>query len=62
MEEKTVKELLPEFYKESYEIASRQFSSCLTNLRSINNSIEELEKELEMNNAPYTPGRWPEYK
>ncbi|MEP7195527.1 MAG: glycosyl hydrolase [Saprospiraceae bacterium] len=53
---------IPGFYKESYEIASRQFSNVLKNLKDIDGSISNLEKELEMNKAPYTPGRWPEWK
>jgi hypothetical protein len=31
-------------------------------MRKLHAAIESLEKELEINNAPYTPGRWPEWK
>ncbi|MCC6815072.1 MAG: glycosyl hydrolase [Saprospiraceae bacterium] len=51
---------IPGMYIDSYEIASRQLKLVLVSLREINTGIEGLEKELEINNAPYTPGRWPE--
>jgi hypothetical protein len=30
-------------------------------MRKTNAALEQIEMELEMNNAPYTPGRWPEW-
>lgn len=53
---------VPKLYQESYDVAAKQFSAWLTELRSMHTSIEALEKELEINNAPYTPGRWPDWK
>lgn len=51
---------IPGMYRESFEIASRQYKSFLSSLKEINSGVESLEKELQINNAPYTPGRWPE--
>jgi photosystem II stability/assembly factor-like uncharacterized protein len=53
---------VPQLYKESYEIASRQFTKLLEDMRKVHASLEALEKELEINQAPYTTGRWPEWK
>ncbi len=53
---------IPGMYKESYDIASKQFKSVLSNLRQINAEVSSLEKELQMNNAPYAPGRWPDWE
>ncbi|MFN0033113.1 MAG: VPS10 domain-containing protein [Flavobacteriales bacterium] len=47
---------------ESYEVAASQFTKVLAQMRTLDENIKALEKELEMNNAPYTPGRWPEWK
>ncbi len=53
---------VPKMYKESYEIASRQFKTLLTEMKELNKKLEELERELEINQAPYTPGRWSEWR
>ena len=53
---------VPGMYKESYEIASKQFSTLLVAMRKLHNDLLEVEKELNTNGAPYTPGRWPEWK
>ncbi|MBX2971133.1 MAG: glycosyl hydrolase [Cyclobacteriaceae bacterium] len=53
---------VPKMYKESYEIASRQFKALLTEMKELNKKLEELERKLEINQAPYTPGRWPEWR
>jgi photosystem II stability/assembly factor-like uncharacterized protein len=53
---------IPQIYKESYDIASKQFSQVLNSMSKLEASITALEKELEINKAPYTPGRWPEWK
>lgn len=52
---------IPQTYKDSYTIAAKQFSAVLGELRTVQSSLEQLEKELEINKAPYTPGRWPEW-
>lgn len=53
---------IPKMYHESYTVAAKQFTAVLEELRKIDAAIDQLEKELEMNKAPYTPGRWPEWK
>ncbi len=53
---------IPATYKDSYTVAAKQFTLALDDLRKIYTTIEQLEKELEINNAPYTPGRWPDWK
>ena len=53
---------VPKMYNESYDIAAKQFTTLLAEMKKVNTAIEALEKELEMNNAPYTPGRWPVWK
>jgi len=53
---------IPKTYKDSYDIAAKQFTVVLEDLKETHSSIEQLEKELELNSAPYTPGRWPEWK
>jgi len=45
-----------------YDQVSKEFSSVLSDMKKLNKSIDDLEKELEMNQAPYTQGRWPEWK
>ncbi len=53
---------IPKLYVESYGVAARQFTQLLVDMRKVHTAIETVEKELEINNAPYTPGRWPEWK
>ncbi len=53
---------IPKTFKDSYDIAAKQFTVVLEDLKKTHASIEQLEKELELNSAPYTPGRWPEWK
>ncbi|HQX45444.1 MAG TPA: glycosyl hydrolase, partial [Saprospiraceae bacterium] len=50
---------IPKSCKTNYDIASRQFSKVLEEMKMVDAQISDLEKELEMNKAPYTPGRWP---
>jgi photosystem II stability/assembly factor-like uncharacterized protein len=52
---------VPKTFNDSFSTAAKQFSVLLLEMRKINSSIEQLEKELEINQAPYTPGRWPEW-
>jgi hypothetical protein len=47
-------------YQESYEVAYKQFKTMLADMKKLDEKIKGLEKELELNGAPYTPGRWPE--
>jgi len=53
---------IPQTYHESYAIAAKQFTGSLAELRKIHSDIEALERQLEVNHAPYTPGRWPDWK
>jgi hypothetical protein len=52
---------IPKLYTESYAIASKQFTTALSDLRKLYDAVLALEKDLEINKAPYTPGRWPEW-
>ena len=47
---------------QSYEIASKQFSSLLVEIKNIDTEIKKIEEVLEQNKAPYTPGRLPVWK
>lgn len=53
---------IPGMYKESYATASKQFTNLLQAMRAVHAELEALEKELEISQAPYTPGRWPEWR
>jgi hypothetical protein len=53
---------IPKLYTESYAIAAKQFTVVLADLKKTDAAMEAVEKELEIKNAPYTPGRWPEWK
>ena len=52
---------IPKIYTESYTVAAKQFALVLTDMRKVEADILKLEKELEVNGAPYTPGRWPDW-
>ncbi|MCU0445154.1 MAG: glycosyl hydrolase [Microscillaceae bacterium] len=53
---------VPQLYKDSYQVAAKQLTGVLSEMKKIETSIIDLEKELEMKGAPYTPGRWPEWR
>ena len=46
----------------SYDVAASKFDEILSDLKSIETSIKQIESELEKSGAPYTPGRFPEWK
>lgn len=48
-------------YKNSYTLAAKQFTALLADMKKLDQEIGSLEKTLELNNAPYTPGRWPDW-
>ncbi len=48
--------------KKSFEIVSKQFEGVLSELKKVDADLQELEKLLEQNQAPYTPGRFPTWK
>jgi len=47
--------------EQSYDVAAKQFTAALAELKSIDGKIKEVEAVLEKNKAPYTPGRFPEW-
>ncbi len=51
-----------ETYIKSYEYAANQFGGLLAKLKSIDEEVKSLESILEKYGAPYTPGRFPEWK
>ena len=51
---------VPKTYTDSYEIAHRQFTEFMADLKKADEAVHMLEEKLEKNGAPYTPGRWPE--
>ncbi len=51
-----------ETFKENYAIAAKQFGPLLDEMKAVAKEIEALEKQLELNGAPATPGRWPDWK
>jgi hypothetical protein len=50
---------VPGLYKESYEIAAREFADVLTDLKAVDRDLDALETRLESLGAPWTPGRTP---
>jgi photosystem II stability/assembly factor-like uncharacterized protein len=46
----------------SYDDAASKFDEILMSLKSIVGGIKQIENELEKSGAPYTPGRFPEWK
>ena len=48
-------------YKESYQVAASEFGKALTSLRSLEADITALETSLELQGAPWTPGRIPNW-
>lgn len=51
---------VPAMYKESLEVARRQLGGVVEEMKKLAAAIETVEKDLETNKAPYTPGRWPD--
>jgi photosystem II stability/assembly factor-like uncharacterized protein len=47
---------------QSYDVTASQFTSVLAELKSIDGKIKEAEAVLEKSKAPYTPGRFPEWR
>ncbi len=50
---------VPKTYLRSFEIASKLHTSVLASLKELDATVNALEHELTINNAPHTPGRWP---
>jgi len=49
-------------FEDNYKIASKQLGPVIEGLKTVAQSIEAIEQELELKGAPYTPGRWPVWK
>ena len=49
-------------YRNDYAIASKGLTVVIAAMRKLDEEIVALEKQLELNKAPYTPGRWPEWR
>ncbi len=49
-------------YIKSYDAAAGQFGGLLADLKSIDGEVKALESTLEKYGAPYTPGRFPEWR
>ncbi|HKJ81034.1 MAG TPA: hypothetical protein VJ954_03345, partial [Ignavibacteriaceae bacterium] len=47
---------------QSYNVAAEQFGELLTRLKSIESEVKTVESILEKYGAPYTPGRFPEWR
>ncbi|MEO8087000.1 MAG: glycosyl hydrolase, partial [Bacteroidota bacterium] len=47
---------------QSYDVAGKQFSGFLAELKAIDGELKNVEAVLEKNHAPYTPGRLPDWK
>jgi hypothetical protein len=46
----------------SYNLAAKQFAPVLAELKAVGEEVKKLETKLEQMNAPYTPGRVPDWK
>lgn len=46
----------------SYDAAAVKCDDILSDLKSIDSAIRQVESELEKSGAPYTPGRFPEWR
>lgn len=53
--------MVPGLFKESYDIAARQFGKLLTDMRQLASELAAIEKQLNLKGAPYTQGRWPDW-
>ena len=49
-------------FRKTLEIAEKQLRTVIADLKSLNNEIIDVEKQLDQLNAPYTPGRLPDLK
>ena len=49
-------------FAKSYDVAAGKFDEILNSLKSIDDEVKGIESILEKSGAPYTPGRFPEWK
>jgi len=50
-----------ETFKTAYQTVSKKITPLIDDLKSVAKEIEAVEQNLEINRAPATPGRWPEW-
>ncbi|WP_405231052.1 WD40/YVTN/BNR-like repeat-containing protein [Lentisalinibacter salinarum] len=53
---------VPAQYETSYDIAAREFSDALSELRGVRDELRAIESRLEGVGAPWTPGRLPDWQ
>ncbi|MEL7536373.1 MAG: glycosyl hydrolase [Pseudomonadota bacterium] len=53
---------VPQLYRDSYDIAAEQFATALADVRQLDADLNALEQRLEGLQAPYTPGRLPDWR
>jgi photosystem II stability/assembly factor-like uncharacterized protein len=51
---------IPQTFKDSYNIAEKQYNEIYPVIKDLHTKTEKIEAELNRNKAPYTPGRWPD--
>ncbi len=51
-----------ETFKTAYQTVSKKISPLMDDLKSVERDMRAVEQSLEINRAPATPGRWPEWK
>ncbi len=51
-----------ETFKTAYQTVSKRISPLMDELKSVDKDIQAVEQSLEINRAPATPGRWPEWR
>ncbi len=49
-------------FQKSYDVAAAEFDNLINSLKSIDGKIKRIEDTLEKLGAPYTPGRFPEWR
>lgn len=52
----------PAVYKDDYELIEQKFRPVYQEVKSIGEEVKKLEAQFEKYNAPYTPGRLPDYQ
>ncbi len=51
-----------ETYKKSFELIAGKFDEILSELKRIDGEVKKIEQDLEKSGAPFTPGRFPEWR
>ena len=53
---------IPQTFRTSLDIAVKQYNEVFPMIKDLDAKVMEIEKTLNKNKAPYTPGRWPDKK